>query len=103
MDSFSIHKISFFYAQFPPTVAHAYLQRMEIIYTPAHGSWLNMADIEFSARSRQVLNRSFAHAGEVRQVVEEWKIKQNAKPKPRNWQFKTADARSRLAKLYPTI
>lgn len=103
MDNFSTHKLNFFYAHFPPAVAHAYLQRLEIIYTPAHGSWLNMAEIEFSVLSRQVLNRSFASEDEVRAVVEQWKIRQNAKAKPYNWQFRTADARIKLVKLYPTL
>jgi len=96
------HKLSFFYAHFPPAVAQAYLQRMEIIYTPAHGSWLNMAEMEFSVLSRQVLDQPFTTSEQVRAVVEQWQERQNARPKPRNWQFKTADARIKLAKLYPT-
>ena len=103
MDNLSTHKLSNFYAHFPPHVARAYLQRMEIIYTPVHGSWLNMAEIEFSVLTRQVLGRSFATKDEVRAVVERWKTKQNTNPKPRNWQFKTAEARIKLTKLYPTI
>ena len=103
MDNLSTHKLSNFYAHFPPHVARAYLQRMEIIYTPVHGSWLNMAEIEFSVLTRQVLGRSFATKDEVRAVVERWKTKQNTNPKPRNWQFKTAEARIKLIKLYPTI
>lgn len=103
MDNLSTHKISNFYAYFPPAVAHAYLQRMEIIYTPVHGSWLNMAEIEFSVLTRQVLDRPFRSKDEVRAVVERWKYQQNTNPKPRNWQFKTADARCRLSRLYPTI
>ena len=103
MDNLSTHKLSNFYAHVPPEVARAYLQRMEIIYTPVHGSWLNMAEIEFSVLTRQVLGRSFATKDEVRAVVERWKNRQNTKLKPRNWQFKTADARIKLTKLYPTI
>ena len=103
MDNLSTHKLSNFYAHFPPHVARAYVQRMEIIYTPVHGSWLNMAEIECSVLTRQVLGRSFATKDEVRAVVERWKTKQNANPKPRNWQFKTAEARIKLTKLYPTI
>ena len=76
---------------------------MEIIYTPVHGSWLNRAEIEFAVFSRQALNRAFADKAAVQAAVERWQIQQNAKPKPRKWQFKTADARIKLAKLYPTI
>jgi hypothetical protein len=103
MDNLSTHKLSFFYAHFPPAVAQTYLRRMDITYTPAHGSWLNMAELEFSVLSRQVLDQPFTTTEQVRHVVQHWQDRQNAQLKPRNWQFKTADARIKLAKLYPTI
>ena len=103
MDNLSTHKPHFFYACFPPEVAKAYLDRMEIIYTPVHGSWLNMAELEFSVLTRQELDRPFANLDQVREVVERWQKAKNACAKPINWQFKTADARIKLAKLYPTI
>ena len=103
MDNLSTHKTSNFYAHFPPDVAHAYVQRMEIVHTPVHGSWLNMAEIEFAVLARQALNRPFADKAAVQVAVARWKDQQNAKPKPRNWQFTTADARTKLAKLYPTL
>lgn len=103
MDNLSTHKLSFFYAHFPPAVAQAYVQRMEMVYPPAHGSWLNMAELEFAVLSRQVLDQPFTTTEQVRRVVAQWQDRQNARPKPRNWQFKTADARIKLVKLYPTI
>ena len=103
MDNLRTHKLSFFYAHFPPAVAQAYLRRMHITFTPAHGSWLNMAEIEFSVLSRQVLDQPFITREQVGHVVAQWQDRQNARLKPRNWQFKTADARIKLAKLYPTI
>jgi len=103
MDNLGTHKVSFFYDHFPPDVARAYRQRMEIIYTPVHGSWLNRAEIEFAVLGRQALNRLFADKAAVQAAVERWKNQQNTKLKPRNWQFTTADARIKLAKLYPTI
>jgi len=103
MDNLSTHKLSFFYAHFPPAVAQAYLRRMDITSTPAHGSWLNMAELEFSVLSRQVLDQPFTTADQVRQVVNHWQDRQNARTKPRTWPFKTADARIKLTKLYPTI
>ena len=103
MDNLSTHKLSFFYEHFPPAQAKAYLDRMEIIYTPAHGSWLNMAEIEFSVFSRQELDRPFKDKKDVEKVAGEWTKKQNKKAKKINWQFKTADARIKLARLYPTI
>ena len=103
MDNLSTHKLSFFYEHFSPAQAKAYIDRMEIIYTPPHGSWLNMAEIEFSVFSRQELDKPFKDKKEVEKVAEEWTKKQNKKAKRINWQFKTADARIKLAGLYPTI
>ncbi len=103
MDNFSTHKLSFFYEHFPPAQAKAYIDRMEIIYTPAHGSWLNMAEIEFSVFTRQELDKPFADKKEVEKVAKEWANKQNNKVKKINWQFKTADARIKLVNLYPTV
>ena len=76
---------------------------MEIVYTPVHGSWLNMAEIQFSVLTRQELDRPFASKQEVKEVVEKWKNKQNEEKKDVNWQFKTPNARIKLKKLYPTI
>lgn len=103
LDNFSTHKLSFFYALFPPAQAKAYVDRMELVHTPAHGSWLNMAEIEFSVFTRQHLNRPFASADQVAEVARRWMKAQNEKKKALNWQFKTADARIKLSKLYPTI
>ena len=69
MDNFCTHKLSFFYEHFTPQVAKAYIDRMEIISTPAHGSWLNMAEIEFSVFTRQGLDRPFADKKEVEIVA----------------------------------
>lgn len=103
MDNLSTHKLSFFYEHFPPAQAKAYIDRIEIIYTPPHGSWLNMAEIEFSVFSRQELDKPFKDKKEVEKVARDWTSKQNKKAKKINWQFKTADARIKLARLYPTI
>jgi DDE superfamily endonuclease len=103
MDNFATHKLSFFYDHFPPRQARAYIERMEIIHTPAHGSWLNMAEIEFSVFARQELDRPFASKQEVARVADEWASRQNGKQKKISWQFKASDARIKLAHLYPTI
>jgi DDE superfamily endonuclease len=103
MDNFATHKLCFFYDHFPPQKARAYIERMEIIYTPAHGSWLNMAEIEFSVFARQELDRPFGCKEQVAQVTAQWASKQNEKQEKINWQFKTKDARIKLAHLYPTI
>lgn len=103
MDNLSTHKVCFFYEHFPPAQAKEYIDRMEIIHTPAHGSWLNMAEIEFSVFTRQELDRPFTDKKQVEEVAKKWMNKQNEKVKKANWQFKTADARVKLTRLYPTI
>jgi hypothetical protein len=103
MDNFSTHKLSFFYEYFTPQVAKSYIDRMEIIHTPAHGSWLNMAEIEFSVFTRQELDRPFTDKKQVEIVATKWMKQQNQKKKKINWQFKNEDARIKLIKLYPTI
>ena len=103
MDNFSTHKLCFFYQYFTPQIAKSYIDRMEIIHTPAHGSWLNMAEIEFSVFTRQELNRPFGDKKEVQIVANKWMNQQNQKKKRINWQFKNEDARIKLTRLYPTI
>ena len=76
---------------------------MEIIHTPVHGSWLNMAEIEFSVFTRQELDRPFKDKKQVEIVAKKWMNQQNQKKKIINWQFKNDDARIKLTRLYPTI
>lgn len=102
MDNLSTHKDSNFYKVFSPEVAKAYLDRMEIVYTPKHGSWLNMAEIQFSIVTRQKLDQPFQNAQQVETVVTDWANSQNQLKRGANWQFKTKDARVKLRKLYPT-
>lgn len=103
MDNLSTHKAENFYKVFPPELAKSYLDRMEIVYTPKHGSWLNMAEIQFSIITRQEFEKPFSSKEAVKEVVQRWKEKQNQEKKGANWQFKTSDARIKLKKLYPTI
>jgi transposase len=103
MDNLGTHKDANFYKVFSPEVAKAYLDRMEIVYTPKHGSWLNMAEIQFSILARQKLNQPFKDAKAVESVVTTWVNDQNSRKAGANWQFKTKDARVKLKKLYPTI
>ena len=76
---------------------------MEIVHTPVHGSWLNMAEIEFSVFTRQELDRPFTDKKEVEIVAKRWMNQQNQKKKMINWQFKNENARIKLTRLYPTI
>jgi hypothetical protein len=103
MDNFCTHKLSFFYEYFTPPIAKAYIDRMEIVHTPVHGSWLNMAEIEFSVFTRQELDRPFTDKKEVEIVAKRWMNQQNQKKKMINWQFKNENARIKLTRLYPTI
>jgi len=76
---------------------------LEIVYTPKHGSWLNIAECELSVLSRQALKKRFATKEELNAQVQSWALQRNHKQKGVNWQFTTKDARIKLKKLYPTI
>ena len=102
MDNLSTHKDYNFYNFFDTKTAKSYLDRIEFVHTPKHGSWLNMAEIQFSVLSRQALERPFSSKEEVEQAVKEWTKTQNEQKKGAKWHFKTKDARIKLAKLYPT-
>ena len=79
------------------------MKKLNIVYTPKHGSWLNIAECELSVLSRQALQKRFATKQEVVQQVEAWSNKRNQIQKGVDWQFKTKDARVKLKKLYPTV
>jgi len=76
---------------------------IEFHYTPKHGSWLNMAEIEFSALSRQCLNRRIPTQEKLMQEVVAWETARNSSTMGCDWQFTTAEARIKLKKLYPTV
>jgi DDE superfamily endonuclease len=78
-------------------------ERFEFHYTPKHGSWLNMAEIELSVLSRQCLDRRIGEVGVLRREIEAWQRKRNAASKTIDWQFTTAEARVKLKRLYPVI
>ena len=102
-DNLSAHKASAFYEVFEPAVAKAYLDRIEFVFTPAHGSWLNMAEIELSVLQADCLKRHIATAEKLEREVKAWQKARNEKKAKANWQFKTTDARIKLRKLYPTV
>jgi hypothetical protein len=78
-------------------------ERFEFHYTPKHGSWLNMAEIELSVLSRQCLDRRIGDAETLWSEVQAWKQQRNTASKSIDWQFTTADARIKLKWLYPVI
>ncbi len=103
MDNLNTHKVASLYAAFPPAEARRILEKLEIHYTPKHGSWLNMAEIELSVLHRHSLNRHIPDQATLTAEVTAWEEQRNSAASTVNWRFTTADARIKLKRLYPTI
>jgi hypothetical protein len=103
MDNLNTHAGSSLYEAFEPDVAKRILDKLEIHHTPKHGSWLNMAEIELSHLSRQCLDRRISNKEKLASEINAWNKKRNKESVSVDWQFKTADARIKLKKLYPEI
>jgi hypothetical protein len=103
MDNLNTHSIGSLYEAFEPAKAHALAQRLEIHHTPKHGSWLNIAEIELSALTRQCLDRRIADLDILNAELAAWQNTVNADQRQVNWHFTTHDARTRLRHLYPQI
>jgi hypothetical protein len=101
MDNLNTHTPASFYEVFPPAQAHALAERLEIHYTPRHASWLNIAEIELSVLARQGLAHNIASIEDLCQQVQSWQDHRNQRVGTVNWQFRTADARIKLKRLYP--
>jgi recombinational DNA repair ATPase RecF len=91
------------YEAFPAAEAFAIAQRLEIHYTPKHGSWLNIAEIELSAMSSQCLNRRIDTLENLNRELEAWQQERNRNQKTVEWQFTNKDARIKLHGLYPSV
>lgn len=102
-DNLNIHGIWSLYEAFPPDEARRIASKLEWHYTPEHGSWLNMAEIELSALERQCLGRRFPDIATLRSECDAWVRQRNLRIVKINWQFTAADARIRLRRLYPVI
>ena len=103
MDNLNTHTPASFYATFPPEIAKRLTDRLEIHYTPKHGSWLNMAEIELSILNRQCLDRRIPNEDRLRREVAAWAAKRNRVRTKIQWQFTTKDARIKLHQLYPSV
>jgi len=103
MDNLATHKASALYEVYPPQEAKRIWDRFEFVYTPKHGSWLNMAEIELNVLMGQCLNRRIDNMKTMKQEVYAWKEHRNNKKAIINWQFTNKEARVRLKRLYPTI
>lgn len=103
MDNLNTHTPASFYATFPPEKAQRLSDRLEIHYTPKHGSWLNMAEIELSILSKQCLDRRIPNRARLQREVTAWQVSRNLSNAKIKWQFKTKDARIKLHALYPAV
>jgi hypothetical protein len=102
-DNLSTHTAAAFYETFSPEVARRLARRVEFVYTPVHGSWLNMVEIELSVLVRQCLKRRLADIETLRREVKVWATERNRSGTRVNWRFTVEDARIKLRKLYPSI
>lgn len=103
MDNLNTHSISSLYEAFPAVEAQRLAQKLEIHYTPKHGSWLNIAEIELSVLKRQCLNRRIPEMEQIRSEVRSWNDERNKRQETVDWQFTTEDARIKLKRLYPKL
>lgn len=102
-DNLSAHKKSALYELFPPERARSILEKLEFVFTPKHGSWLNIAEIELSVLTRQGLKGRIATKKELVRQCDEWCVMRNEKGAAVDWQFTAQDARIKLKTLYPSI
>ncbi len=100
-DNLNTHTVACLYERFAPADAHRIARKLEWHYTPEHGSWLNMAELELSVLARQCLNRRLPDETTLTQEVASWAQERNAAQVMIDWQFTTADARVKLKRLYP--
>jgi hypothetical protein len=103
LDNLNTHKLGSLYETFPPEEARRLAAKLRIHYTPKHGSWLNMAEIELSVLERQCLDRRIGEAETLRQETAAWAGERNQRAARMEWQFTTADARVKLKHLYPSL
>lgn len=102
MDNLNTHTIASLYEVFPPEEARRIAKKLEIHYTPKHGSWLNMVESELSVLVRQCLNRRIANVETLEKEIFNWEGDRNKNKVCVDWRFRTEDARNKLYKIYPT-
>ena len=103
MDNLNTHRMSCLYEAFPPQQARRIIERIEVVHTPKHGSWLNMAECELSVLEKQCLRDRIGDEPTLRERVSIWNTDRNNRSKRIDWQFEAADARIKLRRLYPQI
>jgi hypothetical protein len=103
-DNLNTHTIGAFYEVFPPERARKYVEKINFVYTPKHGSWLNVAECELSClRSQCLAGRRIGELEELQAEIKTWSDKTNTKQRGVDWQFRINDARTKLKRLYPII
>jgi hypothetical protein len=103
LDNLNTHTLAALYDTFAPAEARRIARKLELHYTPKHGSWLNMAEIELSVLTRQCLDRRIPDQVTLKGEVAAWEERRNAESRTIDWQFTTVDARIKLKRLYPSI
>ena len=103
MDNLNTHTLASLYTAFLPAEAKRLADKLEVHYTPRHGSWLNMAEIELSVLARQCLSERMDDKENLKEQVAAWQVRRNASAVTIDWRFTTEDARIKLKRLYPTI
>ncbi len=103
VDNLNTHDLGSLYETFPPAEARRIAEKLEIHYTPKHGSWLNMAEIELSILGRQCLNRRIPDRPRLATETTAWATDRDARRSKMEWRFTTAEARIKLRRLYPSL
>jgi transposase len=103
MDNLNTHRLSCLYEAFTPQEARRIIEKIEVVHTPKHGSWLNMAECELSVLEKQCLGERIGDEATLREGVSIWNEDRNGRSRKIDWQFKTADARIKLRRLYPQV
>lgn len=103
MDNLNTHSPASLYKAFPPEEARRVIKRLKIHYTPRHGSWLDIAEIELNVMTRQCLSRRIDSIEHLQKELAVWENERNSSQACVNWQFKTKDARIKLTSLYPDL
>ena len=103
VDNLNTHSYASLYEAFEPTEARRLMERLKLVYTPKHGSWLNIAEIELNALSRQCFCQPIRDQAILKREVAAWEVDRNLSQTGVDWQFTTPDARIKLKRLYPKI
>lgn len=101
MDNLNTHRMSCLYETFMPMDARRLIEKIEVVHTPKHGSWLNMAECELSVLEKQALDERVENEATLRERIAVWNADRNSRSKGIDWQFRTSDARIKLRRLYP--